>query len=170
MDIDSYAKSLKIAKYGDKILREKCIEFKEEDLTSDFLVLLASVRKTIREGEGIGLAAPQFFDNRRFFIFCGKVAINPEIVEESLEDVCYREGCLSIPGVHFEVYRPTTIKVRYFNHEFKEVKEDLTDLEARVFQHELDHLNGKLFTDYIPFDQKFEIQKQMNIIRIKNSE
>lgn len=120
--------------------------------------LVENMIETMRVSEGIGLAAPQVNVKRRFFVIDSRlideemeaqVYINPEIISQE-GNVILDEGCLSIPGIRAEVNRPDIIKVRYQTIEGKEVTEELKGLFARVFQHELDHLNGVLFIDRIP--------------------
>ena len=75
--------------------------------------------------------------------------VNPEIVWASEETAPYEEGCLSIPEVYDEVTRPARVKVRYLNYQGETVEEEADGLYAVCFQHELDHLNGVLFIDYL---------------------
>lgn len=127
-----------------KISREvKCIN-------KHVLMLLDDMKETLRIEEGVGLAAPQVGVLRRIAIvdFDGKYyeLINPRILSSSGELV-EEEGCLSVPGVRGMVKRPETIKVAYVDRDGKRRKEEVTGLTARVFCHEIDHLDGILFVD-----------------------
>ena len=123
--------------------------------------LLDDMRDTLIDSEGVGLAAPRIGKDIRLFVVDGtpfedvdptakdfkRVCINPEIVEESDIEVLLNEGCLSVPGIHEDVYRPESVTLRYFDLDFVEHEEQLTGWPARIVQHEYDHLDGYVFTD-----------------------
>jgi len=125
--------------------------------------LIANMWETMYNAEGVGLAAPQIGLPIRLFLvdstqmeeedkpFKGikKVLINAEIVEETGKMTSYEEGCLSIPDVRGDVNRPEVLKIRYFDENFQEHIETFTGLNARVVQHEYDHIEGILFTEYL---------------------
>jgi peptide deformylase len=143
--------TLKIAKYpeNEQILRDRCrpvvkITEKTRRLVSDMI-------ETMYEAAGVGLAAPQVFQNQRLFVYdVGEGAdalINPEIVVAEGEELGV-EGCLSIPRLQGDVARATHLVVTGIDRNGRRVRIDATDpYLARVFQHEIDHLNGVLFTD-----------------------
>lgn len=118
-----------------------------------------ALRKTIEDmfttmawGHGIGLAGPQVGLSQRLFVTKldedkARVFINPEIVQTSPELSSYEEGCLSIPGAYAKLDRPGMIKVQAWNERGRPFTLEAEGLLARVIQHELDHLNGILFTD-----------------------
>lgn len=93
------------------------------------------------------------------------VFINPEIVDESPDDGPYEEGCLSIPGVRGEVYRPLRVRVRARDERFEPFEVEATGLLARVIQHELDHLNGVLFIDHLPLMKRGLLAGDLNRIK-----
>lgn len=141
--------------YGDTILRNKL------EPLGDFHAVLPYIPDmiaTMYDDDGIGLSANQAGLTLRFFVI-GKAAfsygrpdsvfINPEILEFSEEHWDYEEGCLSVPGIRETLSRPRTIRVRYINEKGETHEEEFTDLAARVFQHEIDHLNGIFFIDHI---------------------
>ncbi|MBP3547119.1 MAG: peptide deformylase [Alistipes sp.] len=147
--------------YGSQILRNE-----SEDITPDYpelKKLIDDMWTTLAEAEGVGLAAPQIGKNIRLFIVdCTpwgeddptladyrKVFINPEIYEESEETSLFEEGCLSLPGLHENVRRPVTIRMRYLDENFEEHDEEFTGKPARVIQHEYDHIEGMVFTDHL---------------------
>ena len=142
-----------IKTYGDPVLRGKV-----EPLASalETLPYIQDMIETMYDDDGIGLSANQVGLRMRFFIIGmnafedgrgDSVFINPEILEFSDEESDYEEGCLSVPGIRDSVTRPHTIKVKYLDDKGREHVEEFTDLPARVFQHEIDHLNGIFFVE-----------------------
>lgn len=145
--------------YGSQVLRNK-----SENITPDypdFKKLVEDMFLTLEEAEGVGLAAPQIGKNIRLFIVdCTpwgeddpsladyrKVFVNAEIYERSEETSLFEEGCLSLPGLHENVRRPVSIRMRYLDENFVEHDEEFTGRPARVIQHEYDHIEGLVFTD-----------------------
>jgi peptide deformylase len=108
--------------------------------------LADSMLDLMRRERGIGLSATQVGISKRLFVMeidgVTRACFNPEIVNTSKELVDFNEGCLSFPGESCTIKRPEQIEVRYFNLQGQEIKEALSGLEARCFQHELDHLDG----------------------------
>ncbi|MCF7833076.1 MAG: peptide deformylase [Candidatus Marinimicrobia bacterium] len=146
---------LKIRTYGDPVLREKVPITDSHEVVLPYIM---DMIETMYDDDGIGLSANQVGLRERFFVIGmnafedgrgDSIFINPEILEFSDELWDYEEGCLSVPGIRELVIRPLTIKVKYFDDKGKEHEEVLTDLAARVFQHEFDHLNGIFFVDRI---------------------
>ena len=116
---------------------------------------------------GIGLASVQIGDLRQIFVVSiprdkPRVFINPEIIETSLEQDEYEEGCLSVPGINAEVTRPYFVKVQAWNEKGKPFTIQAEGLLARVMQHEIDHINGFLFIDRIHPDKKQKLIKLYN--------
>ncbi len=112
------------------------------------------MEETLRASKGAGLAAPQVGVSDRIclaYIQRKQVAlINPMITWKSEEEVSGEEGCLSLPGVWLNVLRAREIVVQFTNFSGKSLELKLKDFEARVIQHEVDHLNGILILDYVP--------------------
>lgn len=133
---------------GDPILRKKSREVTE--ITDRIKILLDDMVETMYEAQGVGLAAPQIGILRRIIVIdIGEgpmKIINPEITEEEGELVAI-EGCLSIPGISGDVPRPGKIKVKYLDVEGNEQIIEAKGPLARVFCHEIDHLDGILYTD-----------------------
>lgn len=133
---------------GDPILRKRSREVTE--ITDRIKTLLDDMVETLYEAQGVGLAAPQVGILRRVVVIDigdGPIKIiNPEIVESEGEIVGI-EGCLSIPGVSGDVPRPEKIKVKYMDVEGNEKLIEAEGALARVYCHELDHLDGVLYTD-----------------------
>jgi len=101
---------------------------------------------------GIGLASPQCGDGHRMFVMVhttkGDIGIfNPEIIDASSKTCVIEEGCLTFPLLYLNITRPETVKVKYATADGNTIEEELTGIDARVFQHELDHLEGKLYID-----------------------
>jgi peptide deformylase len=162
---------LVILNYQNPILGRTSIKVRFVD--DELLKTIDDMAETMMIREGIGLAAPQIGLNKRFFLFISdyaeeretvmiKVAINPQILEEEGETITY-EGCLSYPDYFANVKRALKVKVKYQDIDFNKVEEELTGLAARVFQHELDHLDGIQFIDRMIPDSlkhKDEIDKE----------
>ncbi len=157
---------LPIVAYGDSVLKKKGKEISED--YSKLSELLDNMFETMYNAHGVGLAAPQIGLSIRLFIVDAtpfsededlsdaeretlegfkKVFVNPTMLEETGEEWAFCEGCLSIPEVREDVFRRDTIKIHYFDENFKEYTEVYSGLAARVIQHEYDHIEGILFTD-----------------------
>ncbi|VYT76094.1 peptide deformylase [Clostridium tertium] len=137
---------------GDEVLRKQCKNVKE--ITPRTIKLIKDMAETMYEADGVGLAAPQVGILQRIFVIDVfddeglRVFINPEILEVSGSQIG-EEGCLSVPGESFEVERANYVKVKAFNEKGEEFVLEATELLARAILHENDHLNGKLFIDYV---------------------
>ena len=137
---------------GDEVLRK--ISKKVEKIDDDLKILVEDMFETMYDADGVGLAAPQIGVLKRVIVIdidvLKRVMINPEIIEQSdTEMQDGPEGCLSVPGVEDVVRRPNVLKVRYMDLDGNVVEEIAKDLYARVICHEVDHLNGILFTDKV---------------------
>ncbi len=171
---------LPIYLYGQAVLRKVA-----EDITPDYPelnTLIENMFETMHAAEGIGLAAPQiglairlvvvdldvlaedfpeFKDYRRVFI-------NAHILETSEDTESMEEGCLSLPGIHEKVTRPTRIHVKYLDENFEEHDEWVDGYLARVMQHEFDHLEGKVFADRLsPLRRQMNKNRLMNLLKGK---
>jgi peptide deformylase len=148
--------------YGQPVLRKEA-----KDITADYeglKELIANMWETLAESEGIGLAAPQIGKAIRLVVIdldlisddfpeykgLRNVYINPHIIEyDDTETSSSEEGCLSLPGIHEKVVRPTRIHVQWMDEQFKPHDEWVDGYLARVMQHEFDHLDGHMFIDRI---------------------
>jgi len=141
---------LDIRVLGDPILRQSTVPVKE--ITDELRTLVADMFETMHHARGIGLAAPQVGRTERLAVIeiDGEplVVINPEILETSGKAKA-EEGCLSIPDIYADVERPKDVVVRAMDLEGKTYEVQATELLARCLQHEIDHLDGKLFLDYL---------------------
>lgn len=143
---------LPILKEPNPLLRKKTAEIKEAQFGGDELLeLVKAMKETLRQAQGVGLAANQVGKDQRLFVAetDGKtyVVANPEILKASPKTVPMEEGCLSVPGVWGLVERPESVEIQGKNQFGKKIKIKARGLLARVFQHEIDHLNGILFID-----------------------
>lgn len=121
-------------------------------VTKDVLKLIKDMQDTVKDAEGLGIAGPQVNSPLRLCLaqFNGRMnpMVNPEILKKSDETATMEEGCLSLPGEDVHVERAVEIVVRYTDEKGQEQERHLHDLDARVVQHELDHLDGVLIVDY----------------------
>lgn len=137
-----------IVLYGQEVLRnlsDEIVEFNDE-----IKALIEHMYKILEESGGLGVAGPQVGINKRIFVYDmgdGKHAIiNPKILKSSGEEIS-EEGCLSIPGLHGEVTRAFKVTITGIDENGKKIKLNAQGLQARLFQHETDHLDGVLFID-----------------------
>jgi peptide deformylase len=141
---------LDIRVLGDPILRQSTEPVKE--ITDELRALVADMFETMHHARGIGLAAPQVGRTERLAVveIEGEplVVINPEILETSGKAKA-EEGCLSIPDIYADVERPKDVAIRAMDLEGNSYELQATELLARCLQHEIDHLDGKLFLDYL---------------------
>jgi peptide deformylase len=139
----------RILTFGEPVLRQKAKKVHRFDASVQSLV--DDLVETVRDANGAGLAAPQIGVSLRAIVTLVdeklQIVINPEIVEESDEEIEADEGCLSIPGWYGPVRRKARVTIRGQNRKGKSIKIKAEGWEARAFQHEVDHLNGILFTD-----------------------
>jgi len=156
---------LKILEFPDARLRNKAapVEVVDDELRA----LIGDMFETMYDAPGIGLAATQVDVHRRLLVAdvstdmsAPQVLINPEILEKDGVTVT-DEGCLSVPGYYEEVTRAEHIKVRFLDREGAEVVMEAQGLLAVCIQHEIDHLDGKLFVDYLSEAKRQRIRKKL---------
>ncbi len=153
---------LAIKKYPDKILRKNCIEL--EEITDKEKELFEKMLFTMKHFCGIGLAAPQIGISKKLIVaevdeYAVKLA-NPEIVKIKGTDNM-KEGCLSIPDMGVDIERSYEAVVKGLNENGQIVEIKAKGLLARVLQHEIDHLYGKLIVDYLPLREKLKFQMKI---------
>jgi peptide deformylase len=148
---------------GDPVLRSRASEV--TDIDGKLARLADDMLATMYEAPGLGLAAPQVGVQRRLFVYDvgdgPHTIVNPEIVETSGEWT-FDEGCLSIPGLAFELVRPKEVHLKGYDLDGNEVSIEADELLARAFQHEMDHLDGVLFIERLDDDAR---RAAMRIIR-----
>lgn len=151
---------LTIRQYGDPVLKERTREV--DDIDGAVASLVESMLETMYAAPGTGLAANQVGVQRRIFVYDigdgPQTVINPRIVESDGEWV-YDEGCLSIPGLSWEIMRPNAVHLVGLDLDGNQLSVEATELEGRVFQHELDHLDGVLLVERLNEDQRKEALK-----------
>ncbi len=165
---------LPITVYGDPVLRKIASPIKQVD--DGIIGLIQNMFATMRNANGIGLAANQVDIDKQIFIvdispvegyekFKPVVMINPEIILQSDETVVMEEGCLSLPNLRADVERPEAIKVRYLDTDENIQEIEADDLFARVILHEYDHLIGKLIPDRVNEQIRKKLQEELELIR-----
>ncbi|MFN3301567.1 MAG: peptide deformylase [Patescibacteria group bacterium] len=154
---------LEIKKYPHPLLRKKCKKIKVFD--EKIKKLAKNMLETLKTVKGLGLAAPQVGENLSLFVvnFGGKsmAFINPKIIKRKGEEEM-EEGCLSFPGLFVKIKRSKMIEVKVQNLDGEKMILKLEGISARIFQHEIDHLKGKLFIDYLPKKERKEIEKKLS--------
>jgi peptide deformylase len=142
---------------GDPVLRQPAAEVTEID---DRLVRLAAdMVTTMYEAPGIGLAAPQVGVQKRLFVYDlhddrGPHTIVNPVISETRGEWVYEEGCLSVPGLSWEIVRPAEVYLTGLDLDGNEVSFEADELLARMFQHEVDHLDGVLLLERLDADQR----------------
>lgn len=169
---------LSVYAYGQPVLRKVAepIEANYPNLKE----LIENMWQTMYDADGVGIAAPQIGLGIRLFVidseqieredkpeFKGfkKVFINAEVLEEKGKIWSYEEGCLSIPNIRGEVLRPYHLKIKYLDENFVEHIEEFEGVNARVIQHEYDHIEGILFTDKLSAIKRNLIRPKLENIR-----
>lgn len=148
-----------IVMYGDPVLRQRA---KDVEKGTDLKQLILDMYETMYGAQGIGLAAPQIGKGIRLFVVDGSVLeddpnlqdfkkafVNPVMLEELGTEWEYEEGCLSIPNIRETVNRREKLRIRYYDEDWNLHEEEFAGLKARIIQHEYDHIEGKLFIDYL---------------------
>jgi len=156
---------LKILEFPDPRLRKKAVPV--ESVDDSLRALIDDMFETMYQAPGIGLAATQVDVHQRLLVADVSaektdphVLINPEILEKDGKAFS-EEGCLSVPGYYEEVERAEHIRVRYLDRDGNTVEKDMEGLLAVCVQHEIDHLDGKLFVDYLSESKRQRIRKRL---------
>ncbi len=166
--------------YGQPVLRKET-----NDITKDhpnLAKIIDDMWETMYNAKGVGLAAPQVGLGIRLFLVdtvqmqeegeeekgIKKVFINATILEEDGKEWAYEEGCLSIPEIRADVLRQPKIKIEYFDENFKLHTEEYEGVNARVIQHEYDHVDGVLFTEHLKPLKKRMLKRRLAKIRSGN--
>lgn len=178
-----------IIAYGNRILRESCLEVKDQK--NDIQDILRNLKDTLYQSGGVGLAAPQINSNYRIFFVNTKIFyqdltnlqrqelfagdrgieesfINARLVAESEDNWDEMEGCLSIPGIQEPVIRSREIIIEYLDEGLQLQRKQFSGYTAKVIQHEYDHINGLVFIDHLsPFKKKLLQGKLRRILKGK---
>jgi peptide deformylase len=177
---------LPIVAYGNPVLKQVAKPIKAD--YADLVVLIKNMWETMYNGRGVGLAAPQVGLNIRLFLVDSlqllkeneemedgeekyplkqgikKVFINPEMLEETGAAWVYEEGCLSIPDVRVKIARKEVVHIQYYDENFVQHTEMFDGMNARIIQHEYDHLQGILLTDHMTPLKKSLIRNKLDNI------
>jgi peptide deformylase len=143
--------------FGDPVLKRPTAEV--TDIDGGLVKLVDAMYETMREAPGVGLAAPQVGVQKRFFVYevpdetGPHVLLNPQVVVATGEWE-YEEGCLSLPGLAFDIVRPKLVTVKAIDLDGNEVVIEGDELLGRIFLHEIDHLDGVLMLDRLDADQR----------------
>lgn len=168
-----------IVVYGDPVLRQRAREIEQG---TDISPLVADMFETMHAASGIGLAAPQIGQSVRLFVVDGttlstdadeaepgmehfkKAFVNPVMLEELGAPWEFEEGCLSIPNIREKILRKGILRIRYYDENWSLREEEYSGMMARIIQHEYDHLEGKLFIDYLSPLKKRMLKGKLNDI------
>lgn len=174
---------LSIVAYGDPVLRKVATPINKD--YPELKQLINNMFETMDAAHGVGLAAPQIGLSIRLFVLdttpfsdmedltieeknqlngFRKAFINAKIINEEGDKWTFNEGCLSIPDVREDVSRHSTVTMSYLDEDFNEITQVFDGLIARVIQHEYDHIEGILFTDYLSSFKKTMIKRKLNNI------
>ncbi|MDE6494213.1 MAG: peptide deformylase [Bacteroidales bacterium] len=165
-----------IVAYGDPVLRRQAEEIGSD--YPDLKQLVADMFETMEHAGGVGLAAPQIGLSIKLIVVDAtpfasedpaaggfrKALLNPEIYAQEGEEWAFNEGCLSFPGLHEDVYRPSVVHIRYMDETGLAHDEVYDGYVARVLQHECDHLNGKTFVDHLSPLRKALLRRKLDCI------
>lgn len=167
---------LPICVYGDPVLRRKSSEVKMDK--DELKQLVDNMFETMYNANGVGLAAPQIGKSLRLFVIDSEpfkdlypeeetrkqAFVNPVITKRYGEEFAFNEGCLSLPDIHEDVMRPSTIEIKYYDEELNEHTETISGGAARIIQHEYDHIEGMVFTDHLSNLKKMVLKRRLNDI------
>lgn len=173
---------LQIAQLGNPVLRQTAEAIESIDAV-EVQTLIDRLMATLVQSNGVGIAAPQVGESVQLLIVASRpnprypnapfmeptVMVNPRLINHSQEQVKDWEGCLSVPGVRGLVPRYREIEIEYFDRQGSLQRQVLTDFVARIFQHEFDHLEGKVFLDRLESTEDI-ITDQEYLTRIVNSQ
>jgi|SRR5436190_10471254 len=155
--------------FGDPVLKQRAAEI--SDIDGNLVRLAEDMAVTLHEAVGLGLAAPQVGVQRRLFVYDlhdgegAKTIVNP-VISESRGEWTYDEGCLSIPGLSWEIVRPKEVHLTGHDLDGNEVSIEADEIVARLFQHELDHLDGVLLLERLDADTRKKAMRTLREINL----
>ncbi len=156
--------------YGDPVLRQRAPEVAEID--GKLKTLSDDMVQTMYEAPGVGLAAPQVGVQKRMFVYDlhddlgPRTIVNP-VISESRGEWTYEEGCLSVPGLAWDIVRPKEIHLTGLDLDGNEISIEADEYEARVYQHEVDHLDGILLVERLDEDQRKEAMRILRSLTLR---
>ena len=155
--------------FGDPVLKQKALEI--DDVDGALVRLADDMAVTLHAAAGLGLAAPQVGVQKRLFVYDlhddegPKTIVNPQVSEHRGEWT-YEEGCLSVPGLAWEIVRPKEVHLTGYDLDGNEVSIEADEIVARLFQHELDHLDGVLLLERLDPDTRKEAMRMIREINL----
>lgn len=162
---------LEIRKFNDPILRKKCE--KVEEITTEIKTLIDTMAETMEKNQGVGLAAPQIGISKRVVVMRRDTEksrflalINPRIVKKSTETDMQEEGCLSFPDIFLAITRAREVEVEGLDGDGRKITIQANGLVARIFQHEVDHIDGILFFNRLSFIEKIKFKLKHSSIKL----
>ena len=168
---------LEIKKYPNPILRKKSEEL--EEITPEIKELVLAMTEIMEKNQGVGLAAPQVGELKRVIVVHPikersleeksekrpQIFINPEIIKKTKETEIDEEGCLSFPELFLKIKRAKEVEIEALNLNGEKIQIKAEGLPARIFQHEIDHLDGVLFIDKLSFWQRWKFRNQLKKLK-----
>ncbi len=154
--------------YGDPVLNQVATEV--ENIDGRIAALAESMIETMYEAPGVGLAANQIGVQKRLFVYDkgdGPVVVVNPVIVESAGEWTYEEGCLSVPGMSWEITRPNEVHLVGYDIDGNEISVEADEFEGRIFQHEMDHLNGVLLIERLDGEQRREAKKLLRSQRVQ---
>lgn len=148
--------------FGDPVLRKRADEI--DDVDDRLVRLVEDMVQTMYDAPGVGLAAPQIGVEKRLFVYDigdGPEAIINPVISESDGEWVFEEGCLSVPGLSWEIVRPKQVHLTGYDLDGNEVSFEADEYLARVFQHELDHLDGVLLIERLDDDTRKDAMRTL---------
>lgn len=159
---------------GDPVLREVADDV--TDIDGALVKVAEGMVEAMYRADGLAVAAPQVGVRKRVVVYQlpddpePSFIVNPHIVEVGEDTWTYSEGCLSIPGLYWDITRPKQVHVTGLDLDGREVSIEADELAARMYQHELDHLDGVLMTERLDADQKREARRAVRELMLSRSE
>ncbi len=159
--------TLPIRVYGDPVLNQ--VTTAVDDIDGRIAALAATMIETMYEAPGVGLAANQIGVQKRLFVYDKGdgpvVVVNPVIVETDGEWT-YEEGCLSVPGLSWEITRPNSVHLTGYDLDGRVIDVETSEFEGRIFQHEMDHLDGVLLVERLDDEQRRDAKRLLRRRRL----
>ena len=162
---------LEIRKFNDPILRKKCEEV--EEITTEIKTLIDTMAETMEKNQGVGLAAPQIGISKRIIVMKRDTEksrllalVNPRIIKKSTETDMQEEGCLSFPDIFLGITRAREVEVEGLDGDGRKITIQASGLVARIFQHEVDHIDGILFFNRLSFIEKIKFKLKHSSIKL----
>ena len=156
--------------FGDPVLTQRAAEV--DEMNGALARLADDMLNTMYEAPGLGLAAPQVGVQRRLFVYDvgdgPQTIVNP-VISESRGEWVYEEGCLSVPGLSWDIVRPKEIHLTGYDLDGNEVSVEADELVSRLFQHELDHLDGVLLIERLEVDQRKAAMRSLREMTLRTT-